>query len=330
MRAILKHSSVLDDLLFKEYNMATVVFSILFFLVGLGFILSNGKVPQQAVSKRWIAPIGSVSIILSILLLVFGSFVVIPAGEVGVKTFLGNVEPDALQGGFHVINPIMSIETMNVRTQNYTMSSRTNEGTVQGNDAVAITMKDQSTPQMDLSVTFHLSPTDAPKVYRLIGTDYVEKIIRPDIRSVIPRVATLFNSTDLYVNADRTLFENICKQQLDSIFRLRGVVLEDVKLREVVPSAEVQTAINAKIASQQEAIAMEYKKQKATAEAEILKIQARGIDSAQAIIGHSLTSSYLQYKYLETIKDVGEKGNSMIFSPFDQHLSPLLNLGKGH
>jgi hypothetical protein len=73
---------------------------------------------------------------------------------------------------------------------------------------------------------------------------------------------------------------------------------------------------------------MEYKKQKATAEAEILKIQARGIDSSQAIIGHSLTTSYLQYKYLETIKDVGEKGNTMIFSPFDQKLSPLLNFEK--
>jgi len=308
--------------------MDTVFFSVLLFLLGIALITFNGRIPDNAISKPWVRPGGFIAIILSILIVGFSSFIVIPAGEVGVKTLLGSVEPDALQGGFHVVNPLLSIEAMNVRTQNYTMSSRTNEGNVQGNDAVAITMKDQSTPQMDLSVTFHLSPTDAPKVYRLIGTDYVEKIIRPDIRSVIPRVATLFNSTDLYVNADRTLFENICKQQLDSIFHLRGVVLEDVKLREVVPSAEVQTAINAKIASQQEAIAMEYKKQKATAEVEILKIQARGIDSSQAIIGHSLTTSYLQYKYLETIKDVGEKGNTMIFSPFDQKLSPLLNFEK--
>jgi len=302
--------------------MFTLIIFFLFFIVGaiaayVGF--KNSKL------EDFIKYVGLGLIGVAFAVLLFGSYKIIPAGTVGVKTFFGNVDNDVLQSGFHFINPITDVDEMNIRTQNYTMSSRHEEGNMKGNDAVSITMKDQSSPQMDLSVTFHLSPTEASKVYRTIGIDYIDKIVRPDIRSVVPRVATLFNSTDLYDNTQRTLFETLCKSQLDSIFHLRGVVLEDVKLREVVPSEEVQKAINAKIASQQEAQAMQFKLQKSQQEAEIRKVEAHGIDSSQAIIAHSLTSQYLLWEYYQTLAKIGSDGNMIIVTPLDGK-APILNI----
>ena len=54
------------------------------------------------------------------LALAFGNaFTVISVGEVGVKHFLGSVDPVPLEQGVHVINPLASIEKMSTREQSF-------------------------------------------------------------------------------------------------------------------------------------------------------------------------------------------------------------------
>src|SRR5438045_329528 len=54
------------------------------------------------------------------LLLLLGSCVVtIPAGHVGVQVLFGRVKPIALTEGLQVINPLVAIQEMSVRTETY-------------------------------------------------------------------------------------------------------------------------------------------------------------------------------------------------------------------
>ena len=72
---------------------------------------------------------------------------------------------------------------------------------------------------------------------------------------------------------------------------------------------------------------MEFKLQKAIQEAEKRRIDARGIADAQKIINRTLTEEYLQYYYIETMKDlVDSPNNSTVILPFDQKLIPMLQM----
>src|SRR4051794_28652448 len=51
----------------------------------------------------------------------------IDAGEIGVQTLFGQVQNNVLKSGLHFINPLMQINRIDVRTQNYTMSGVRNE-----------------------------------------------------------------------------------------------------------------------------------------------------------------------------------------------------------
>lgn len=52
----------------------------------------------------------------------------IDAGEVGVKVLFGKVQSDVLESGLHFINPVLEVKTLDVKTQNYTMSGVHDEG----------------------------------------------------------------------------------------------------------------------------------------------------------------------------------------------------------
>ena len=74
-----------------------------------------------------------------ILLALFSSmFKQIDAGKVGVKSLYGNVEPDVLQSGLHIINPLLDVTIFDAQTQNYTMSAIHNEGAQEGDDAIRV------------------------------------------------------------------------------------------------------------------------------------------------------------------------------------------------
>ncbi len=80
-----------------------------------------------------------------LLLGVFSSmFKQIDAGKVGVKSLYGNVQPDILESGLHVINPLLDVTDFDIQTQNYTMSADHAEGAQQGDDAIRVLSNDGS------------------------------------------------------------------------------------------------------------------------------------------------------------------------------------------
>ena len=317
--------------------MESLFFFVLFIALGIGaFIARRSKYSQNAsggIQQRSLYSAAGIAypifFLLALVILAFGSFVTIEPGEVGVQVFFGDVQNDVLESGFHAINPLVNVVRMDSRTQAYTMSAKTNEGQVKGDDAIQVLSQDGLTLTLEVTVQYHLSAPSAPKVYNSIGLDYVEKIVRPEIRSALRDAAVNFLATDLY-SSKRDDYTRLVKEKLLSAFKDRGIVLENVLLRDILLPEKVRTAIDEKIAAEQESQKMQYVLQRERQEADRKRVEAGGISDAQKIIAGSLTNQYLQYNYITTLKElVNSKNSTFVITPFDSKLTPMLNVNSG-
>ena len=208
------------------------------------------------------------------------------------------------------------------------MSSVRDEGQQTGDDAITTLSSDGLSLKLDLTVWYRLSAEDAPQVYRTIGTDYVEKIVRPAIRTSIRDVSVGYSATDIYSSKREDFVRDVTKN-LENAFQGRGIILERVLLRNVELPEKVRTAIDEKIAAEQRAQQMVYVLQKEKQEAERKRVEAQGVSDAQRIVSQTITTPYLQWNYIQVMKElVNSPNHTFIVAPFDQKLVPLLNLGQ--
>ncbi len=240
-------------------------------------------------------------LILAVILL-FKSIVIIEAGYTGVYSLFGKVKDQELSSGFHLINPLAKVIPMSIRTEEYTMSIATGEGKRVGADAIAALTKEGLSVDLDITVLYHLEQDKASDVYKNVGLNYEEKIIRPSIRSVIREVIARYEAKDIYSEkrqeAAQKIFASL-KEQL----KPRGIVLEDVLLRNVRLPESLARAIQEKLQAEQEAQKYDFILEKERKEAERKRIEAEGQRDAQAIINQSLTTNYLYYLYINQLKD---------------------------
>ena len=266
---------------------------------------------------------------LAIIFLFLSAVRMVGPGEVGVQVLLGKVRERTLKSGLHLVNPLITLERMSVRTQAYTMSSKTGEGQIRGDDAIATLTSEGLTVQLDVTIWYHLIPSSAADVYRDIGVMYVDKIVRPAIRTAIRSATVNYTATDIYSIKRAEVTDAITRDLVDS-FKGRGVECERVLLRNVELPPKVKNAIDEKITADQEAQKMVFVLQKEVKEAERKEVEAGGISMANKVIANSLTARYLQWYYIKTLGNlVGSPNNTVIVTPFDQKLTPLLNIPAG-
>src|SRR6185436_13289697 len=116
----------------------------------------------------------------------------VPAGHVGVPVIFGAVQPRPIPEGLHFVNPLADIQTLSVRTETYTMVSSDREGQMRGDDSIYALSSDGVLMAMDVTVSYKLADASAPSMYRHIGRDYVNSIVRPSARSAVPEATAHF------------------------------------------------------------------------------------------------------------------------------------------
>lgn len=242
--------------------------------------------------------IGSVIIIF----ILMNIFVVIPTGETGVRTLFGKVKDRELTSGIHVINPLEHIERMTIRTEEYTMSIAQGEGQKVGADQISALTNEGLPIDLDITVFYHLNEGSASDVYRTLGTNYQEKIIRPEIRSAIREVVARYDAKDVYSEKRGEVADEIRMRMVETI-EPRGIGVEQVLLRNVTLPEKLSASIQEKLQAEQESQRYEFVLQKEAKEAERKRLEAAGQRDAQAIINESLTPKYLQYLYIKELKE---------------------------
>ncbi len=248
---------------------------------------------------RWV----TLGVILILFFSFMGSFfVIIDAGQVGVRSTFGKVDPEIFQSGFHLKNPFTKVIRMGTRTNSYTMSATYAEGEVHGDDSIQALAKDGGSVWFDVTVLYRLLPEAAPETYRTLGTEYAQNIIRPEIRSVIREVAANYPVNELYSTKREEVQQSILNT-LKAKLEVRKIVMEDVLLRNVSVSQTLLDSIGQKLAAEQEVQRQQFEIEKAKKEAERRVIEAQGQRDAQKIIDQGLSENYLNYLYLQNLKD---------------------------
>lgn len=262
---------------------------------------------------RYTQPIRIIGFVLLLVGVFSSAFQQIDAGKVGVKSLYGSVQPDVLESGLHVINPLLDVTDFDIQTQNYTMSAIHSEGDKEGDDAIRVLSNDGLEVVIDLTVLYRISPELAPKIFKQIGVNYTDKIVRPVTRTRIRDNAVYYDAVALY-STKRNEFQQRIYKSIEDDFRARGLVLEQLLIRNINLPASVKTTIESKINAEQEAQKMQFVLQKEKQEAERKRVEAQGIADYQRIISMGLTEKQLQYEQIKAQKELAASPNSkMIF-----------------
>jgi regulator of protease activity HflC (stomatin/prohibitin superfamily) len=285
--------------------MIWIVFGILLFII-TGIVSKLN--PEFYKYKNTGRLLGVAFIVLGILI---ACIVEINVGETGVKVLFGQVQKDVLNSGLHFVNPLMDVKRVDIKTQNYTMSGVNDEGDKSGDDAIKVLTSDGLEVTIDLTVLFRVVASDAPKLLSETGADFKDKIVRPLTRTKIRDNAVYYQAIELFSNK-RDEFQQRIYKSIEENFRTRGLLLEQLLIRNITLPNSVKASIESKINAEQDAKKMEFVLQKEKQEAERKRVEAQGIADYQRIINTGLTDQQLQYEQIKAIKDLALSANAKI------------------
>ena len=123
----------------------------------------------------------------------------IDAGQIGVKSLFGKVSDDVLTSGLSLVNPMVDVKTVDIKTQNYTMSGVHDEGDKANDDAIRVLTADGLEVIIDLTVLYRVIGQEAPRIVKETGLDYKDKIVRPLTRTKIRDNAVYFTATEPHI-----------------------------------------------------------------------------------------------------------------------------------
>jgi regulator of protease activity HflC (stomatin/prohibitin superfamily) len=284
----------------------------LFIILGVVALILSGVVQKTSpASSRFGKPIRLVGFGLVLLGILTACVKQIDAGEVGVKVLFGSVQPDVLNSGLHIVNPLLDIWKMDIKTQNYTMSGVHDEGNKAGDDAIRVLASDGLEVTIDLTVLYRVIANDAPRLLKETGEDFRDKIVRPITRTKIRDNAVYYQAVDLF-STRRDEFQQRIYKSIEDDFKKRGLLLEQLLVRNITLPNSVKASIESKINAEQDAKKMEFVLLKEKQEAERKRVEAQGIADYQKIINTGLTEQQLQYEQIKALKELSLSSNAKV------------------
>jgi prohibitin 1 len=261
------------------------------------FGFGHGKVVDVDAAKAPRA-IGLLILIILFLIVFWAAVARVPTGSVGVLTMFGRVTGQVIPEGIHLVNPLLENNTITIRTQEIkeTASVPSNEGLIM---------------TMDTSLLFHLDPDKTAELYRRVGPKYREVIVEPNLRATI-REATASHSANVLYSGEREKVAQEIFQALKAQLEPRGVIVENILLRDMQLPAALKSSIEAKQQAEQESLAMSFRLQKETQEAQRKRIEAQGIRDFQQIVAQGISPQLLEWKGIEATEKLADSHNSKV------------------
>ncbi|NEX13052.1 MAG: band 7 protein [Prosthecochloris sp.] len=298
------------------------------FLILLGIILLFIGVANPTGNKAFAKMSGLFRIagIVVVLLGFLSSAIrIVEPGKVGVRVLFGKVQPTTLNSGLNIINPLEKVELFDITTQSYTMSGSERERSQLSDGPIRVLSADGLEVTIDMTVLYRVNSMQAPAIRREIGPGYtyIDKIVRPTARTRIRDNAVMYNAIDLY-SKKREEFQANIFESIRKDFEDRGIILENLLVRNVSLPESVKMAIEAKINAEQEAQKMQFVLQKETQEAERKRVEAKGISDYQRIISESLNDRLLKYEQIKVMQNLVETQNSKVIILGDSKNASML------
>jgi regulator of protease activity HflC (stomatin/prohibitin superfamily) len=153
---------------------------------------------------------------------------------------------------------------------------------------------------IDLTVLYKVIPSETPRILKEVGVDYRNVLVRPICRTKIRDNAVYYDAVSLY-SIKRDEFQSRIFSAIESNFRERGLLLEQLLVRNITLPESVRATIESKINAEQDAQKMTFVLQKARQEAERMRVEAQGIADYQKILSTGLSEKLLQYEMIKAI-----------------------------
>lgn len=285
--------------------MAIIVIGIIIIAISYFVIRTNYQF------NRYYSIINMIGVLVIVIGVATSTVKQIEAGQTGVQTFFGKVDDHILESGLNFINPFMEVTMFDIKTQNYTMSGVHDEGDKGGDDAIRVLSADGLEVVIDLTVLYRVLPNQAPRILKEIGADYKNTIVRPITRTKIRDNAVYYDAVALY-STKRDEFQGRIFKGIEKDFKDRGLVLEQLLVRNITLPQSVKVAIESKINAEQDAQKMQFVLQKEKQEAERKRVEAQGIADYQKIINTGLSDQQLQYEMIKANKEIALSPNAKI------------------
>jgi len=262
------------------------------------FELGGGGLPAIPNLSGALKRILQIALLVFVFILLMASTTSIPTGNVGVLTLFGRVTGETLPEGIHLVNPLKSVQKLSVQTQAVKESAN-----VPSNEGLILSL--------DTSLLFRLDKNKAAFVYQTVGDNYAEKIVEPTLRAAIRASTSAHSANALYTNA-RELVQQQIQDELTAQLAPRGVIVENVLLRDVQLPAMLKGSIEAKQQAEQDALRMSFILQKEKQEAERKRIEAQGIADFQRIVATGISPQLLEWKGIEATEKLATSTNAKI------------------
>ena len=266
-------------------------FIIIGIFVALALVILGQKFPQIQ-PYRWLL---IVPVVLATI--AFSMVKIVPPGHVGILILFGKVH-GSITEGLHLVNPLVTMDLMNVRTQEIF-------------EHAEAPSKEGLNVELEVSCLYHLNPQEAVKVFRQIGLNYQDIVVKPQFRSAIRGVTVRHDAKDLYTSS-REMIANEIFEDLAADMDKRGIDVEKILLRRIQLPASVVEAINSKLAAEQEAQRMRFVLAKEEQEAERKRIEAQGIQNFQRIVSQGISDQLLRWKGIEATAKLAESTNAKV------------------
>lgn len=240
---------------------------------------------------------------LLVLILVFGSFGTIGAGERGVKTRFGAVKGTLEQGLYFKLPFIEQVHKMDVKTRTVNYDKNGAEGDSADTSQLFGASKDLQDVKIGVVVTYHIDPvkvTDIYSQYSSVG-NYESNVIEPVIRQVVKSTSAEFTAEELVTK--RAEYSDKVNKLLTEQLISKSAILQNFSVTNFEFSAEFSKAIESKVTATQNAEAQKNKLEQVKYEAQQTIETAKATAEAQRIQAQSLSAQggadFVQLKAIE-------------------------------
>jgi regulator of protease activity HflC (stomatin/prohibitin superfamily) len=264
---------------------------------------TNGVLKEsKAFTRRQLPYLVLIAFMLGITIVFFWSRVVISIhpGELGVlwRRLGGGTQIDTVyREGMHVILPFNEMTIYNVRKQQFS-------------DTIDVLTVDGLTVKVRYSTRYYLEKDTLPLLHQRVGPNYVDVVIKPDVRSVIRTVFGQYKPEEIYTTqkAIQDRVSALSKAHLEARF----VALDDVPIESITLPTHISEAIEAKMAQQQLEGEYLYRLSIATKEAERKRIESAGIKTYNDTVNTSLTASVLTWHGILATQELAKSTNAKV------------------
>ena len=196
--------------------------------------MSYYKAPRFPGGTNKIKIAAAVVTIIVIIVILAESIVIVEAGHRGVVLYLGAVENRVLGEGVHFIAPFVEqVVPMEVRTQKFQA-----EASAASNDLQEV--------QTVIALNYRIDPTEANKIYQVLGVNYADRVISPTIQESVKASVAKFNAEELITKREtaKSVIANAIRSTLAANdIQTQNVFITDFKFSDAFASQIEQKVV---------------------------------------------------------------------------------------